>query len=70
VTEEEAKQFVAEHNIIFTVETSAKIGSNVEFAFSTIAQEVIYLIIHKLIIIYTTCVYCLLNIIYFRFIRG
>jgi len=50
VTEEEAKQFGAEHNI-FTVETSAKTGSNVELAFSAITQEVIYLYIHKLVII-------------------
>jgi len=92
VTEEEAKQFGAEHNI-FTVETSAKTGSNVELAFSAITQEVIYLLIHKLIMIYIICVFnillawpfnkCninilkkklyylfLLNIIYFRFIRG
>lgn len=40
MTEEEAKQFGAEHNI-FTVETSAKTGSNVELAFSAITQEVI-----------------------------
>lgn len=39
MTEEEAKQFGAEHNI-FTVETSAKTGSNVELAFSAITQEV------------------------------
>lgn len=39
VTEEEAKQFGAEHNM-FTVETSAKTGSNVELAFSAITQEV------------------------------
>jgi hypothetical protein len=54
VTEEEAKQFGAEHNI-FTVETSAKTGSNVELAFSAITQEVIYLFIHKLIMIYIIC---------------
>lgn len=40
MTEEEAKQFGAEHNM-FTVETSAKTGSNVELAFSAITQEVI-----------------------------
>lgn len=45
MTEEEAKQFGAEHNI-FTVETSAKTGSNVELAFSAITQEVIYLFIY------------------------
>jgi len=39
VTEEEAQQFGAEHNM-FTVETSAKTGSNVELAFSAITQEV------------------------------
>lgn len=39
MTQEEAKQFGAEHNI-FTVETSAKTGSNVELAFSAITQEV------------------------------
>lgn len=39
MTEEEAKQFGAEHNM-FTVETSAKTGSNVELAFSAITQEV------------------------------
>jgi len=39
VTEEEAKQFGAEHSM-FTVETSAKTGSNVELAFSAITQEV------------------------------
>jgi len=54
VTEEEAKQFGAEHNI-FTVETSAKTGSNVELAFSAITQEVIYLFIYKLIMIYILC---------------
>jgi len=59
VTEEEAKQFGAEHNI-FTVETSAKTGSNVELAFSAITQEVIYLFIHKLIMIYIICVFTIL----------
>ncbi|XP_050428773.1 ras-related protein Rab-39B isoform X1 [Adelges cooleyi] len=39
VTEEEAKQFGAEHNML-TVETSAKTGSNVELAFSAITQEI------------------------------
>lgn len=61
VTEEEAKQFGAEHNI-FTVETSAKTGSNVELAFSAITQEVIYLFIHKLIMIYIICVYYFIGI--------
>jgi len=59
VTEEEAKQFGAEHNI-FTVETSAKTGSNVELAFSAITQEVIYLLIYKLIMIYIICVFIIL----------
>lgn len=62
MTEEEAKQFGAEHNI-FTVETSAKTGSNVELAFSAITQEVIYLFIHKLVMIYIIEVFYILLLI-------
>lgn len=49
MTEEEAKQFGAEHNM-FTVETSAKTGSNVELAFSAITQEVSFEKLYQLIL--------------------
>lgn len=53
VTEEEAQQFGAEHNM-FTVETSAKTGSNVELAFSAITQEVCITAFTKYYLLKTT----------------